>query len=62
MISSLPAAFVMFTSPPGCPSRASAAGATNIGKDEGKPRRVVAGSAWDILLSLSRSKMSALKS
>jgi hypothetical protein len=52
MIPSFAAALVMFTSPPGWPNRANAAGATKMGSEEGKERRVVVGDACETLFNL----------
>jgi hypothetical protein len=54
-IPSFAEALVILTSPPGCPNRAKAAGATKIGRDDGKDNSVVAALAWDILFSLHPS-------
>jgi hypothetical protein len=55
MMPSFAAALVILTSPPGCPNRARAAGATKIGREDGKDKSVVAALAWEILFSLQAS-------
>ena len=42
MMPSLAEALVILTSPPECPRRANAAGATKMGSEEGKDKSVVA--------------------
>lgn len=43
-----PQPMVMFASPAGCPSLASAAPETKMGRREGKPRMVVEGLHWEM--------------
>ena len=52
MIPSAAAARRMFTSPPGWPSRARAAGATKMGSEERKERIFVSVETWETLFSL----------
>ena len=52
MIPSAAAARTMFTSPPGWPRRASAVGATKMGREEGKERIFVSVETLETLFSL----------